>query len=881
MDPLFPVLTLSERHARATKNMPLRIGLPLPKNWCFNHQKLALVTEQGQEIPACISVASLWPDNSIQWCLINSQVNLHANETLKLGLSQRLPSRHPDRSWSSTPIGATSPQSTLIQDEGTQLRVRGAARTVVIDTQRLRLFDLTDSNISGQVKLCCPDTPVDGHVEGVVETYNYRTLLTSQGALRVEVNLRGVFELVEGGRLDFLCTLIIAANGDHVNGSLTLHNAAAARHPGGLWDLGDANSLYFDSLTLGLNWDAVPEKMQGQLKISPTQPSLPFTGSAVLTQLASGGEQWDSPTHVNARGRVNLAAPGYIACIDGEELRGKRADPFAQIVRSETSISVRLEDFWERFPSELAINREGVTAGLLPNTGEAHELQPGERCTHRFAFDFTNRDASEMVEDTTPFPEPRISLDGGHVQTCALPELNDPVHIDSRVQAIIDQGLDGDRNFFSKREAIDEYGWRNFGDLWADHETEGYQGKRPFVSHYNNQYDPLFGFLKQYLNSGDTRWFSLAKDLARHTVDIDIYHTDDDRLEYNHGLFWHTDHYLPAETSSHRSYSRRQTKDAYEGHAGGGGPGGQHCYTTGLLYHYLLTGDEASRESLYGLKNWITCVYEGAGTLTDVALAVKNRQRQDLKNRLTGEYPLDRGIANYLNALMDCYVLDHSPKTLIQIAEIVQRTIHPADDIGQRKLEEVEEHWFYVVLLQALNRFLVLKADIGQIDHDFLYARDSLLHYAAWMVDHEAPYLERPDVLEFPNQTWTAQDLRKANVLFWAAHWSPCDGAAYNKKAHHLVDYIADTLCNEPSRQYTRILALLMQNASPSCALPQRATELPRIGSYAPPRTVGAVAQSVNFARLIFRALRNFSPTREIATVRRLLPTRGIKDDAS
>ena len=27
------------------------------------------------------------------------------------------------------------------------------------------------------------------------------------------------------------------------------------------------------------------------------------------------------------------------------------------------------------------------------------------------------------------------------------------------------------------------------------------------------------------------------------------------------------------------------------------GPGGQHCYTTGLLYHYLMTGNEAFQES--------------------------------------------------------------------------------------------------------------------------------------------------------------------------------------------------------------------------------------------------------------------------------------------
>jgi hypothetical protein len=856
MEPLFPIASLSELHGRAASKMPLKFGVPLPKGCCFDYRKLALISEAGHEIPACISATSLWPDNSIKWCLVQSEADLAAGETLNLGLTSRLPNRN------------ARTETDLVQDNGKELRVRTQSRMIVIDTRRFRFLDLTDEQLRGEVQLVCNGNDVNA----TVESYNYRTLLTEHGALSVEVNLFGAFEPGESQRLRFLCTFQISADGQRVEGSLTLHNPAAARHPGGLWDLGDSNSLHFDCLKLGLNWDAASEDMQGQVQLDQDQPPRPFTRSAVVTQLASGGPQWNSPVHANARGEVNLTEPGYIATVDGCEQRGERADPVVQITRSKTVISAQLKEFWERFPSEIAGDQTGIDLGLLPVTGETHELQPGERCTHRFALHFRDNVPTTTADDISAFPEPLLSLNPVHVERCALAECGTIGLTDPRLQTIIEEGLNGEQSFLSKRETIDEYGWRNFGDLWADHETEGYEGERPFVSHYNNQYDPLFGFLKQYLSSGDTRWLSLAQDLARHTVDIDIYHTDEDRPEYNHGLFWHTDHYLQAETSSHRSYSRRQPKDAYEGHARGGGPGGQHCYTTGLLYHYLLTGDQASRESLYALKNWITCVYEGSGTLTDIALAIKNRHRVDLKNHFTGQYPLDRGVANYLHALMDCYALDQSPGTLTRIAGIIRHTIHPADDLDERHLEQVEEHWYYVVLLQALSRFITLKADLGQIDQDFLYARDSLLHYADWMVENEAPYLEKPDILEFPNQTWTAQDLRKVNVLLWAAQWSPGDGIAYIKKAEQLVDYIASNLCNEPSRHYTRILALLMQNASPTRALPGRTLELPAAASYHPPRSVGPLAQFANFARLTFHALSHFRPTREVAAVRRLLP---------
>ena len=124
------------------------------------------------------------------------------------------------------------------------------------------------------------------------------------------------------------------------------------------------------------------------------------------------------------------------------------------------------------------------------------------------------------------------------------------------LQGLIDAGLYGANNFFAKREAIDEFGWRNFGDIYADHEELNYSGDTPLISHYNNQYDALDGLLRQYLASGDRGWTDLAFPLAQHIVDIDIYHTIEDRDEYNGGLFWHTDHYANAYTCTHRTYSK-------------------------------------------------------------------------------------------------------------------------------------------------------------------------------------------------------------------------------------------------------------------------------------------------------------------------------------
>jgi hypothetical protein len=80
------------------------------------------------------------------------------------------------------------------------------------------------------------------------------------------------------------------------------------------------------------------------------------------------------------------------------------------------------------------------------------------------------------------------------------------------------------------------------------------------------------------------------------------------------------------------------------------------------------------------------------------------------------------------------------------------------------------------------------------------------------MVENECPYLQNPEILEFPNHTWTAQDIRKVNVLLFAGYYSPNNSSAYSTKANELYMYILDKLSSEKTRTYTRILAILMQN---------------------------------------------------------------------
>lgn len=612
-------------------------------------------------------------------------------------------------------------------------------------------------------------------------------------------------------------TFSFSAEQSAIKLDVTLHNPACALHSGGSWDLGDANSFHFSELSVNFHSDVICPvnyrvESQQEWKIAETLP-------IAITQHSSGGTNWQSPVHVDHEQKIPFAIKGY--CVqhqDAQAENGLRATPS---IHWANFFNVTLEHFWQKFPSAVLITEDRVSLGLFPAQADIkYELQGGEKSTHTLWL-AANEDKNALNGVHTA---PSAKADTIQYANSDMPLYIEHSQRDAKLQQLINNGLLSHSNFFEKREQLDEYGWRNFGDLYADHETAEHDASSIFVSHYNNQYDPIYGFLRQYLISGDHRWFTLADDLAKHVKDIDIYHTKDDKSEYNGGLFWHTDHYLQAFTSSHRSYSKHQGKGAYQDHAGGGGPGGQHCYTSGLALYHLLTGDEAAKQAVLTLTDWITYVYEGGNTCLELLLALKNRHVLGLKNHFSGQYPLDRGTANYINALLDSYVLVSDTTLLEKVEHIIYHTAHPDEDVSLRKLENVEETWFYIVFLQAVVRYLDIKRKTNDYDRAFYYARDCLLNYAHWILEHDYMYLDKPDILEYPNDTWTAQDLRKAHVLAAAYFYSNKSSEEYQSKALYFENQVASRIAASDTKTYTRIMVLLMQNDGPTAYFTQ--TEL-------------------------------------------------------
>jgi hypothetical protein len=171
-----------------------------------------------------------------------------------------------------------------------------------------------------------------------------------------------------------------------------------------------------------------------------------------------------------------------------------------------------------------------------------------------------------------------------------------------------------------------------------------------------------------------------------------------------------------------------------------------------------------------------------------------------------------RGAGNSINALLDAHRLSGEARYLEKADSLIVRCVHPDDDQSALQLLDAENRWSYTVFLQTLGKYLDYRADRGLVDERYAYAREVLLNYARWMLEHERPYLERPEQLEYPTETWAGQDIRKAAVFEFAARHTrdEADRTTFLRRAAYFFDYSVTTLGDATTGRLVRPLVLLL-----------------------------------------------------------------------
>ncbi len=780
------------------------MGLPFPKGLLSDSSFLAVYSEEGKPIPLQVQVTARWKDQSIQWALLDFQVNVAPLETVSYRLECQ---QNFSLCVEESPLVYSQSGNGGIVNTGAASfflnpTVFAPFARVVIDG-----VDVLDKNIPSLLKL------TDEKNQELVPEIS-SMCVESQGCIRLTLRFEGRFSNMEASAFRYVARLSFFAGSSTALLRFTLHNPQAASHPGGCWDLGDDQSLFFCDLTWQIALQEAEKTVHGW-NVDPGEGMVIEEASKLeIYQDSSGGPSWNSPNHMNRFGEVKQRIPGFQVARDGVVFQeGKRALPTAFVTQGDTTVAGAIQHFWQNFPKALDLHGREISLRFYPHQfDDVYELQAGEQKTHTCAIAFTQTSNPEATVNWIHQPlRPSIASEW-FAGTKAIRYLSPRREkMNTEYTSLIDTAIEEPNSWFSRREQIDEYGWRHFGELYADHEAVHADTTQPFISHYNNQYDAMYGLLIEYLRTGDERWFTLAGDLAKHVVDIDIYHTRDDRACYNGGLFWHSGHYLPAATATHRTFSQKNIGQECADSSSGGGPSGEHNYTTGLLYYYFLTGDPLAAETVVGLADWVINMDDPQGSVLG-KFDSRPTGSASMTVELTYHGP-GRGSGNSVNALLDAYVLTRDKRYLQKAEELIQRCIHPHDNIARHHLEDIEHRWSYTIFLVTLGKYLDLKVAEEEIDYVYAYAREAISQYAAWMVEHEVPYKGVLHRVAIPTETWSAQDMRKSHVLNVAAKYTaePLSGAC-RSKARLFYDACLADLSSFPTHMYTRPVVLVMTN---------------------------------------------------------------------
>ena len=793
-----PIL-VEETIGRDRNDELLRFGVPVPRGALRSGMHVTLTDPQDRPLATDVRPLLLWSDGSIKWLRVNAPVSVPGGQraTFHLNSAEPMPAASPHP----VPGLRVEKDSGYTIDTGVATFRVGLNGSLIESVMVQGVGLLDDAGVRLSLTGCkgLPYRPVTSEL-----------FLEEEGPLRAAVVLEGHFVPVREAtgvpvRLEFKARLIFIAGQSVVQLEVQLHNPSAARHPGGLWDLDDRGTAMFEDVSLSLKPMGRIEEIRWSAQ-DAHDVHVEVPKDLTFYQDSSGGENWDSDNHVDGRSQPTVTFRGYrVTYGDPGKMRliaeGDRPTPALAAASDRGVFAATVLDFWQNFPKALRWSEEILDVALFPwECRTPHALQGGERKRQTILLEFGPAGAMPSLEQ---WQHPlRVSLDPEWVDASGALQGFIPAARDRNGDYLeyIQSVIEGPEAFVAKRERIDEYGWRNFGDLYADHEAVEAKGWRPLVSHYNNQYDFIYGALIHHLRTGDLRWRTLAEDAARHMMDVDIYHTDEDKPAFNHGLFWHTDHYKPAATCTHRTYSAQNGR----GLSYGGGPSNEHNYTSGLLLYYCLSGDPEAAEAVRELAGWVIAMDRGTGDGPEAGPTGLASKTVDAWYHRPG-----RGAGNSINALLDAFQLSGEQTYLDKAEELIARCIHPKDDIPALGLSEPEFRWSYLVFLQVLGKYLHLKLERGETDYAFHYGRESLLHYARWMLEHEVPYQDVLHKVLLPTETWPAQDVRKSHVLHLAGEFAPAaERSAFHDKADFFFARSLEDLLKFDTAYLTRPLVI-------------------------------------------------------------------------
>ncbi|MCZ6799522.1 MAG: hypothetical protein O7F12_03455, partial [Nitrospirae bacterium] len=235
-------IILEEKSGVGRTHEPVKVGVPFPKGMVMDTTQVVLLDQEGNPILLQVQVLSRWIEGSVQWALLDFIATVGPYQTVEYSVE----------CWKAGPVNP-SLNSSMIRQEGDVLKV---------DTGKV-CFDLNPTWFKPFEQVVIDDSPclASGKSNFVLTDDSGKTWapqistmeVETSGPVRVTVRAEGSFSTDSQALPHFIARLSFFRESGLVEIAFTLRNSRAACHPGGLWDLGDAGSMYFQDLSLHLS----------------------------------------------------------------------------------------------------------------------------------------------------------------------------------------------------------------------------------------------------------------------------------------------------------------------------------------------------------------------------------------------------------------------------------------------------------------------------------------------------------------------------------------------------------------------------------------------------------------------------------------------------
>jgi len=278
---------------------PVTCGVPFPKGMLYREDPIFLCDETSQSCPSQTYPLAFWPDQSVKWLLLDTQVEIKRNESKNYQLARAQKQQNSNDGIS------------VIKDD-TDWIINTGSVLFHLDTQQFTPFRKVQTQSAEIVDAVGSGFELvdDRGMVYIPVILEMKTEVC--GHLRTSVKVEGKFQNEKGVCLAaFIARLHFYRQKSFVRIDFTLVNSRPAKHPGGLWDLGDPGSILFDDLTLKVklvksSYTRVEYSHDAAMPMSISKKQ-----DLLIYQDSSGSENWQSNIPINRNGKILHKFKGF------------------------------------------------------------------------------------------------------------------------------------------------------------------------------------------------------------------------------------------------------------------------------------------------------------------------------------------------------------------------------------------------------------------------------------------------------------------------------------------------------------------------------------------------------------------------------------------